>query len=164
MKNTHLVIILFALVFAFSACDTEKLPSCSGGDCENVLHPNSALQVTEDSIIQNIEVISGNKLVFDHWFEKDDKANISDDEFSDWIYFEIDPDVKEFSYSDSTLSEINALYEYSCFCIGPFHYRIESGTISGTKKGEKWDVDIDVEIDRSFDIVSKSLSVTFKEE
>jgi hypothetical protein len=163
MNKTPIFFCLLTLVLAFSACDKENLGKCSGGDCENWLHPNSSLQITEDSIIQNIEIISGNKLVFDHQFARNEKANIADDEYWDWIYFEIDPALNEFSFTDAGLSEINALFEYSCFCIGPFHYRIERGTISGTKKGDKWEVDIDVEIVRSFDIVSKSLSVTFQE-
>lgn len=166
MKNVPRYLFSLMTIFAitFSACNRDSLGKCTGGDCENWLHPNSKLEITEDSIIQNIEIRSGDKLVFDHRFERNEKANIADDEYWDWVYFEIDPEVTSFSYSDSSLSEINALFEYSCFCIGPFHYRINRGTISGTKRGAKWDVDIDVEIDRSLDIVSKSISASFREE
>jgi hypothetical protein len=156
-------LFLLPLILLISSCDGERLRACSGGDCEHILFPNANLIITEDTIIQRIEIGPGNKLVFEHRFEKNDKANIADDEFWDWIFFEIDPDLESFSFSDAELTDINALYEFSCFCVGPFRFRIESGTISGEKKGDKWDVTVDVEIDRNGQFISKSFSATYRE-
>ncbi len=156
-------LLILGLAATFSSCDKDKLSKCENGKCENTLHPNSKLEVIEDTIIQDINIVSGTQLVFKHQFEQNEKANISDDEFWDWIYFEIDPSLDKFSYVDAELSQINALYEYSCFCFGPFHFRIVRGSISGTKNGDSWDVTVDVEIDRDEGfIVSKAFSNVYE--
>ncbi|MFS4491737.1 hypothetical protein [Maribacter sp. 2308TA10-17] len=101
----------------------------------------------EGSYMRHGKVVRGANLVFEYVFVKDDVENIADDEYSEFIYFEIDPSLDEFNYVDEELNTINTVFTQSCFCaffeeeknVAP------TGSISGKKISEtQWDITIDV--------------------
>lgn len=110
---------------------------------------NSQLNIEsqEGSYMKYATVVGGNNMVFKYVFERADEEDIADDEYSEFIYFEIDSSLEEFNYVDEELSAINAVFTQSCFCA--FFDETKdvppTGFIRGKKISEKtWDINIDV--------------------
>tara|TARA_B100000809_G_scaffold222714_1_gene231880 strand:+ start:493 stop:843 length:351 start_codon:yes stop_codon:yes gene_type:complete len=107
----------------------------------------------------NIE--EGPNLVFEYEYSAEEKANISDDEYSEFIRFEINPELTEFNYKNEELAEIKTVFSKSCFC--GFGYELEKdvapkGIISGEKiSNTEWKILIDVVFygDENKNIISK---------
>ncbi len=125
-----------------------------------------AIQITRDSLgdAQYLELINGTKLVFHYQYVANDKDFIADDEYTENLYFEIDPDSSRFHYTDQDLAEIQASLVPWCFC--PLLVsEIRTGTISGERINAKtWQVEIDVQVDRYGSLEDRLISATFKRE
>jgi len=91
-------------------------------------------------------VVEGENLIFRYDFRSvANDPNIADGSFSETIFFEIDPTIDFFSFSDKQLLEINAFYEYSCFCPVIGSVPISNGNIEGTRLSNgDWDITIDI--------------------
>ena len=106
------------------------------------------IESNEGSFMKFGRVINGNKLVFLYEYNAEDKINTQDDEYSEFIRFQIEQSVEEFNYSDNELINTNAVFSKSCFC--PYPDNIENdvapkGSISGKKISEtEWDITLDV--------------------
>ena len=96
--------------------------------------------------MQWANIVDGNNLVFQYEYQADDEENIADDEYSEFIRFEIDPTLTEFEFKDVQLQDIKLTLTQSCFCgfsneekdVPP------SGMISGEKISEnRWLIKID---------------------
>ncbi|WP_159023593.1 hypothetical protein [Formosa sp. L2A11] len=74
--------------------------------------------------------------------------NTYDGGFTEWIRFEIDPELDRFSYTDTELVAIDAVYTKSCFCFFPYNEAKDvnpRGTISGEKTSDTtWEINLDV--------------------
>lgn len=108
----------------------------------------SELTVTssEDSYMKYGAIETGENLVFEYKFDAHDEEHIADDEYSETIRFEIDPQLEQFSYTDDQLLNIKAVFTQYCFC---YFALTESknvnpkGTISGEKISEnEWKIKI----------------------
>jgi len=158
MKNIGFYfIILFSL---FIACDDAQRESE-----EFTLRSDSQITIPAQSSDFFLVTISpGNNLVFKYNFDVESDPKIADSGFYEEIIFEIDPDIKEFNFTDEELADINCFYRQSCFCPEVESIRIVEGTISGEKKNSSsWEIKIDVKINLGEQGIEKSISGTFKE-
>ncbi len=106
------------------------------------------IETREGIYMKFSSITEGADVVFSYEYNAADDVNTADDEYSEYIRFQIDPSTIEFSFSDDELQDINAVYSESCFC--DFSNNGEKnvppkGTISGKKISEtEWDITIDV--------------------
>ncbi len=101
----------------------------------------------EGSYMKRGTVVEGNNVVFTYEYQAENEIDIADDEYSEIIQFEIEPNLEEFSYSDGELIAINAVYTERCFCYFSDETKntSPSGSISGKKISEtQWEITIDV--------------------
>ncbi len=155
MKNTFLVLIFS---FFFFGCtnninDSYKLYSFS---------ENSKITLDDNEPNPFTKIESGENLVFKYYFQKEDNENISDDEYSESIIFEIDADLDHFSYTDEELSSINAYFNKSCFCPIDGSISIVKGTIQGTKIDNlTWEIKINITFTDSNKKITKVINASF---
>ena len=77
------------------------------------------IESNEGSFMKFGRVINGNKLVFLYEYNAEDKINTQDDEYSEFIRFQIEQSVEEFNYSDNELMDTNTVFSKSCFLKNP---------------------------------------------
>jgi len=146
-----LISISCLILILLSGCEKEELPlsfrdGCEAGTCSYLIEDNAALNVTDDEIV---EIIAGEKLVFTYVYEAEEDPQIADDEYTEFIRFEIAADTAttSFSYEDRDLRQINALMHASCFC-APEVAEIREGSINGTKQEDgSWEVAVEISFD-----------------
>lgn len=154
MKNTW--IFLFACLLALGGCQPDSVypgnrKRCDDGRCYFAFQENKDLFVRVDTIDQNnntarfIQVESGDKRMFSYTYVKNDRANVSDDEYSEFLRFLVDPSLDSFILSfPADQASSKAYLQPSCFC-QPDVWPIQSGTISGEKINENtWELSVDV--------------------
>lgn len=97
---------------------------------------------------KELHIEEGANLVFSYEYMAEDDASIEDDEYAEFIRFEIDPQLSEFNFKDDELLDINAVFSVSCFCSfsdDPEKDVPPKGIIRGEKiSATQWSVSIDV--------------------
>lgn len=162
------LILLVCSVFAAAGCDEkDKLPECLDCDftcipqgttnvvtndcksnfaCDMELHPASKLDYSDDNSGNYIK--SGSNLVFRMHLHTDGEVNIADDEFTDLLYFEIDPATGSFSAENDELDLLNVRFQQLCFCADVSPKKPASGCMQGQKLDENhWKVQANLTID-----------------
>ncbi len=111
---------------------------------------NSKLEINQlDGSYMKYGLISeGSNTVFIYRFEQAQDDDIADDEYVEYIRFQISPELQIFSLIDNDLVEANAVLSKACFCgfgndeeknVDPY------GSIEGEKlSDDTWDINIDV--------------------
>jgi len=93
-------------------------------------------------------VSSGNKTVFKYTYVAPDEEQIADDEYSEYIYFEIDSDLDSFFIENDALKDTKLILTKSCFCYWPYDSEKDvapMGIIYGEKiSPTKWDITLSV--------------------
>ncbi|MFY0598159.1 MAG: hypothetical protein JXR03_00715 [Cyclobacteriaceae bacterium] len=140
-------VILLTSIMVFS-CDDNMIKE---GKTE--YHYYEGASISDNNPI----VVEGDRTVFNRHFVGDDNEQIADDEFSENFYFEVDPDLNEFSFKDEELKNINLRYQHLCFCVPIDSIIIVGGSISGNKVGEKWKISADVDLKLGYDYGSDSI-------
>ncbi|PNW29040.1 hypothetical protein [Formosa algae] len=113
MKKFYLIAIFSLFLFACNNDDDGYGPTY-----DYTFTENSELTVVSydtESYIKYGEVNPGEKLVFEYRYDAGVDLNMSDSGFTEWIKFEIDPELEQFSYTDTELVAIDAVYTKSCF-------------------------------------------------
>lgn len=114
-------------------------------DYEFKFYRNTSLNIIEEEHYRSLRFAEGNNLVFECRYTFADDPDIADDEYSETIFFEIRPELSEFSISGSELKDSNAVFGISCYCFDGSYYYINNGTIKGVKIGEnEWKINIEV--------------------
>ena len=117
-------------------------------DVENYefkFYRNTSLQITEEEHYRSLRFAEGANLVFECRYTYEDNPDVADDEYSETIFFEVNPEVSQFTISDSELKDSKAMFGISCYCFDRSYYHIENGTIKGVKTGEnEWEIAIEV--------------------
>lgn len=112
-------------------------------------------EVTQNSDLQETQIISGNNYVFRYSMSVDPIPSAIDDEYADTVLFSVDKNsVDNFSFQDNYLSKVKALYEHQCFCP-----RTPEPLTKGSIKGKKIDSKT-WRVDGNFDKIK--FSVDFK--
>jgi len=120
---------------------------CEEGICNYYYRENQKLKIENDEESQSVSVEDGRKLVFTFFFQAEDSPLISDDEFSEYIRFELKKNQTSFSLSGTELAKIKAVRNAECFCF-PEVSEILIGSISGEKIDDNtWQIDADVTFD-----------------
>ncbi|MCK5638937.1 MAG: hypothetical protein KAH67_09505, partial [Flavobacteriaceae bacterium] len=88
-----------------------------GGDCVFEVLKNSSLQIKIDDFGKIYpEIIPGNKLVIKYHYKRDEVENAMDSNYSEYVYFEIDPNEKQIILKDKDLQKVKMLFGRICFC------------------------------------------------
>ncbi|MFD1294982.1 hypothetical protein ACFQ5N_14150 [Lutibacter holmesii] len=144
MKTTYLFLIIILLFVSCSDSDSKQ------DKYYYTYTEDSELTIAsiENSYMKYGNVENGENLVFEYRFDAYDEEQIADDEYTEIIRFEIDPELDKFSYSNEELQHINSVFTKSCFCFFPQDESKDvnaTGTISGEKiDSNKWKISIDV--------------------
>lgn len=139
--------------------------NCRDGKCTYSILANQSIEIDRsDSLWQDVDITAGTQLVFEYEYIKNDKENIADDEYTERIYFEIDPELSSFNFRDADLEGINLVKQPICFCI-PILWTPVSGTLTGEKLTETtWQVEMDVVFEREGETSESSFNATFEVE
>jgi len=126
---------------------------------------DSQLSVQESDRIDGVEIVSGDRLVFQYEYVKDDKPNIADDEYTERILFEIPTELDSFILSGEDLKSSDAVFGAFCFCLDRGYFWINEGCIKGEKVNENtWNIAINVSAQASQRAFSVMLSEEFKKD
>jgi hypothetical protein len=102
----------------------------------------------ETSYMKYGAVETGENLVFEYRYDKDDVELIADDEYSEYLQFEINSALDEFSYATDEISNIDIVFSKVCYCYFPFDAQKDNsptGTISGKKiSNTMWNIKIEM--------------------
>lgn len=153
---------IFALAFALVSlsCSTEG-PTGTPESEEFFFQENKIITVSTSDDLLFAFTADGDKIVFTYFFDAAQEDDIADDEFSEFIIFEIDPVLESFNYTATDFDIISPYYRVSCFCSSDSTL-ITSGSISGTKINDTlWEVTIDVEFERNEITQSRTISNSF---
>lgn len=139
----YLLMLLFSFVFACSTNDEEDVYTYE-------FYENSQLSITQiDGSYMKFGTIStGENLVFKYSFIRDDDEQIADDEYAEFIHFEVDSNLDNFLIKDDELETAKTILTKSCFCFFSDDDEknvIPAGSISGEKIAtNKWKITFDV--------------------
>ena len=162
MQRTIKYLIITGLVpFLFFACNKDCMPAGH----EFSFSENSSLRIDslegnpENSLNATIE--GGSDLVFTYTFTGAQCESVFDDEYAEFLHFQIDPEISEFEYQDSALLEINLVFIRGGAWI---HHgeMITNGVIKGEKlNAGKWEIEADLQ--PVFNTHDESMVRSFKE-
>jgi hypothetical protein len=146
LKNMKIFIKFLVLIsLALTSCSKENEEYFSYTFSEN---KQLNIETYDESYMKFSNIVEGTNLVFEYEYSAEDKVDISDDEYSEFIRFEINPTLTEFTYKNAELSDIKTVFTKKCFC--GFMYELNKdeapiGTISGLKISQtEWTISIDV--------------------
>lgn len=135
----------FVLALILSACSKKGEASYAYRFYED---KELLIESDTNGYMQYASLQDGQNRVFEYQYTAQDEEYISDDEYSEFIRFEIDPALSSFTYQDSGLISINAVFTKVCFCGFPYEKEKDlapSGSISGERISEsQWDIDMDL--------------------
>jgi hypothetical protein len=115
-----------------------------------VFHKNSLLQnpVLEGTYMKHSNIQPGGDFVFEYRYVYDDNEIIADDEYSETIRFQIDPNLESFDYTDAEMNSTNITFSKICYCYFPYESArnvAPKGTMEGTKISEtEWRIKMNV--------------------
>jgi hypothetical protein len=128
--------------------------SCKKGslnDCTKDAYAYEILVASKIDTLTNqvgliYQINPGNNLVFRYVHIGPDCKNIADEEYTEYLVFQISPNATSFEFRNSQLKDAFCFFNRLCFCA----YNasgISSGTIKGTKVSTtKWNVEINVDL------------------
>lgn len=152
MTRFYLALLISFIFVCFQCKKEDTLPECPNcdftcipqgepdvvtNDCKNNftcdfgLHPNSKLDYSDENFDNYIK--SGNNLVFRMSLHTEGEDIIADDEFTDLLYFEIDPSMESFSAENDNLDLLNVRFQQLCFCADVKTKKPASGCMQGQK-------------------------------
>ena len=133
MRYYHILILLMI----FSSCGTQKeqsndqrvsLPppiiNCpEDGDCSFEVFKNSNLNLAYGSDGKLYpEVTEGEKIVIKYHYKRKTIENTMDSNYSEYVYFEFDPNVKQIILKDKELQNVKMVFGRICYCKGSMGY------------------------------------------
>ncbi|WP_299555476.1 hypothetical protein [Seonamhaeicola sp.] len=137
--------ILVLTSFVLTSCSKENEEYYSYNFSEN---KKLNIETYDESYMKYGNIEQGSNLVFEYEYSAEDDVNVSDDEYSEFIRFEINPTLTEFNYENGELLDIKAVFSKSCFCYFEYDPNKDvppTGTISGKRISQtEWNISIDV--------------------
>lgn len=129
--------------------------SCSDDDVNDERYTyeyfeNSDLSISEvdDSYMKYGVILDGDKEVFKYTYIAEEEEQIADDEYAEFIHFEIDSNLDSFVLEGDDLALAKVILTKSCFCYFPDDENknvAPSGLIFGEKlSNNRWRVNFDV--------------------
>jgi hypothetical protein len=103
-----------------------------------------------------LSIVDGNNRLFTYYRQVKAPKNVADGGFSEYLYFQLPPNKKQFSYQGDELTKINAYYRRGCFCRRLGALPVHEGYIRGEKiSGPIWKVEVSVQIDKGIEGTSQ---------
>jgi hypothetical protein len=162
MRNTLLLLLLLACPFAPIYAQQGAI---NKGETWYRIYPDKSLELKTDER-NNFSALmtDGKDLVFEYYMRADDRADVTDDEYTEKIVFAVPKQAKTFVYKDSTLK---AAFLKGCFCVDRGWHRVNNGVIRGKKlTATTWQVQLDVmtqgEPERNIKPVTKTFKAVYK--
>ena len=145
MEKTGLILLI---LISFTSCNVSDDGTGGKQDeySEYIVHPNSKLEIETTQYGISIDIIPGDKLVFEYHFTKESNPNISDSGYDEYLYFEQVAGTEDFRLTSEDLRLNNTYLRRACFCMFTDFRPVTTGEISGEKTGNmEWNVSFDVE-------------------
>lgn len=151
MKNFLNFCLLFLLLNSCSEADDSVKTDLRktlkpGQDREFIVHPNSEMGFIENEGGTFVEIIEGDKIVFEYRFSEAGDPDIADSGYSHYVIFELDKSTENFELKPGDFDNAHAHLRKSCYCPNTDYRPISEGYIEATKTGNlQWDIDFSVE-------------------
>ncbi|MGI9531233.1 hypothetical protein [Lutimonas sp.] len=126
--------IIFILI---TSCSGTKRPSSHGddalppphincpedGNCSFEVFKESNLKLAYDSSGKLFpDIIKGDKIVIKYHYKRRKIENTADSDYSEYVYFEVDPNKKQVILKDSELQQVKMIFGRICYCKGSMGY------------------------------------------
>lgn len=101
------------------------------GDCtfEVLKNSNLSLKFNDQGQLYP-EVTAGDQIVIKYHYKKDEREDVMDDSYSEFVYLEIDPNAQQIVLRDKELQKVKMIFGRICFCKGSNGYfRVTSGNL-----------------------------------
>jgi len=149
MKQNYILILLSLILISCSDGDDNKSEKIVAKYAYSYFENKKiVLSSSDNSYLKYGLIEAGGNLVFEYRYTAEDNPAIADDEYAETILFEIQPNIQNFSYTDSELSSINIVFTKYCFCYFPKSNEKDkdpTGTISGKKlSNNQWEITMDI--------------------
>lgn len=153
MKFVYLIIV-FSILFSCKSNHKASNPSrqispdinCpEGGNCTFEVLENSKLEILQDEFGELYpEIAVGDKLVIKYHFKKiNAKKDLVDNNYSEYIYLEIDKNDEQLILKNEELQKVKMLYGRICFCRNSMGYfRIKEGQLFLFNKNKKLTINL----------------------
>jgi hypothetical protein len=171
------IFLALIVTLGFGSCEKKNVeyPEClnqfgtfspdnkpGDGEVEFVFYENSDLSVSDDENRPYIEKIAGDKLVFRYEYTADDSPNIADDEYSEIVWFAVDPEGDSFEIHENDFKNSGATFGRMCFCVDRGFHWIKKGCIYGAKLGDgKWEITFAIESETNFETYTRMIQAEF---
>ena len=126
---------------------------------------NSQIVINNDQGYEFISIEGGESLVFKYRYTADDDEEIADDEYSEILYFEIDKNLNNFSYSNDDLLNLQMYMQRFCFCPSIPIIQISIGNIFGTKQSNgNWNISLSINFEwgEQSETITREINGIFK--
>lgn len=146
MNMKNIAFLLVISIFLISCSKSDDNPGNNPDDANYIVYPNSSVVVNNTENGTFIEVESGNKLVFEYRYSTEGRPEIADDELTEVLYFELEPNTENFSINEENFEVTSTFLGKFCFCGRTGYFQVTSGEINGEKIGDlQWKVSLDVD-------------------
>ena len=101
------------------------------GDCTfEVLKDSKLVLQYNDQGQLYPEVTAGDQIVIKYHYKKDEREDVMDDSYSEFVYLEIDPKEEQIVLRDKELQQVKMIFGRICFCKGSNGYfRVTRGSL-----------------------------------
>ena len=145
MKKISLLLLLSIILIS---CDKSDDATGRKESVQYIVHENSALKISENDFGTFVEVIDGDKLVFEYTYSKASDPELADSGLDKYLYFELAANTEDFQLTTNDFNVSNTYLRRSCFCPITDFRRATSGEITAQKIGKmKWNISFDVTAD-----------------
>jgi len=154
-------IALFVILLSLS-CEKENTSGCTDDFYAYEILPASKIDTIRNQGGLFYQINPGNNLVFRYTHAGPDCINMADEEYTEYLVFQVPSGATSFEFRDEQLKVAFSYFRRVCFC-GMSSPVISSGVIKGTKiSATKWNVEINVELPGSSNkiILSRTFSVS----
>ncbi|WP_452225386.1 hypothetical protein [Lacinutrix chionoecetis] len=172
MKILNIFIILLSIV----GCNTNKNINTNAkiaassnlcpedGVCTFEVLRNKNFRIKSDEFGNSYSELSeGNKTVLKFEYSRNVPDNLQDASYNEFVYLEVDEDVKNLELKNLGLQKVNLGFGRICFCRGQTgYYNITQGNLNLTKiNNEEYHLILDFKTDEVPQIIT-SINETFK--
>jgi len=158
-------LLLVVLLLNATQCDIND--DDDGNSSESYtyeFYEDSEIVVVNDQGFEYINIDNGINTVFKYIFVAEEEEQIADDEYAEFLHFEIDPDLDSFTYSDDELLDLQMYMQRSCFCASLPLVPISAGMVTGTKQSNgNWNISMSISFawDEQSETVSRTIEGVF---